>query len=62
MNTLMVDVTEIQGVKPGDEVVLYGKQGKDEITQAELEAINGALLADLYTVWGNSNPKVLKEE
>ncbi|MCY1301666.1 Lysine/arginine racemase [compost metagenome] len=62
MNTLMVDVTDIQGVKPGDEVVLYGKQGKDEITQAELEAINGALLADLYTVWGNSNPKVLKEE
>ncbi|MOA68957.1 Lysine/arginine racemase precursor [compost metagenome] len=60
MNTLMVDVTDIQGVKPGDEVVLYGKQGKDEITQAELEAINGALLADLYTVWGNSNPKVLK--
>ncbi|MCY1503593.1 Lysine/arginine racemase [compost metagenome] len=62
MNTLMVDVTDIQGVKPGDEVVLYGKQGKDEITQAELEAINGALLADLYTVWGNSNPKVLKAE
>ncbi|MDH4563890.1 alanine racemase [Pseudomonas sp. BN411] len=60
MNTLMVDVTDIQGVKPGDEVVLYGRQGKDEITQAELEAINGALLADLYTVWGNSNPKVLK--
>lgn len=23
-------------------------------------AINGALLADLYTVWGNSNPKILK--
>lgn len=60
MNTLMVDVTDIPGVKAGDEVVLYGKQGADEITQAELETINGALLADLYTVWGNSNPKVLK--
>jgi len=60
MNTLMVDVTAIQGVKPGDEVVLYGKQGDEEITQGELETINGALLADLYTVWGNSNPKVLK--
>ncbi len=60
MNTLLVDVTDIPGVKPGDEVVLYGKQGQEEITQEELEAINGALLADLYTVWGNSNPKVLK--
>lgn len=60
MNTLMVDVSAIKGVRPGDEVVLYGKQGDEEITQGELETINGALLADLYTVWGNSNPKVLK--
>ncbi|GLO15796.1 alanine racemase [Pseudomonas putida] len=62
MNTLMVDVTDIPGVKPGNEVVLYGKQGDQEITQAELETINGALLADLYTIWGNSNPKVLKAQ
>lgn len=62
MNTLMVDVSAIEGVKAGDEVVLYGKQGDEEITQAELEEFNGALLADLYTVWGNSNPKVLKAQ
>ena len=60
MNTTMVDVTNIQGVKPGDEVVLFGKQGAAEITQGELENANSALLADLYTVWGNSNPKILK--
>lgn len=60
MNTLMVDVSGIKGVKAGDEVVLYGKQGQEEITQGELETINGALLADLYTIWGNSNPKILK--
>ncbi|MDN0074449.1 alanine racemase [Crenobacter sp. SG2303] len=60
MNTLMVDVTDVPGVKAGDEVVLFGKQGKAEITQDEVENINGALLADLYTVWGNSNPKILK--
>lgn len=59
MNTLMVDVTDIPGVKMEDEVVLYGKQGNEQITQAEVEDLNGALLADLYTVWGNSNPKVL---
>ncbi|MGH8353678.1 MAG: alanine racemase [Pseudomonas sp.] len=62
MNTLMVDVTDIKGVRPGDEIVLFGKQGDGEITQAELEEFNGALLADLYTVWGNSNPKFLKSK
>ena len=59
MNTLVVDVTDVPEVKAGDEVVLFGKQGGAEVTQAEIEEINGALLADLYTVWGNSNPKIL---
>ena len=62
MNTLMVDVTDAPDVKSGDEVVLFGQQGKAEISQAEVEDINGALLADLYTVWGNSNPKILVEK
>ena len=62
MNTLMVDVTNIPGVHPGAEVVLFGKQGSEEISQGELEGFNDALLADLYTVWGNSNPKFLKPE
>lgn len=62
MNTLMVDVTGIPDVHPGAEVVLFGKQGNEEIAQGELEEFNGALLADLYTVWGNSNPKFLKPE
>lgn len=60
MNMLMVDVTDVPGVAPGDEVVLFGRQGAVEITQPELEDANGALLADLYTVWGNSNPRILK--
>ncbi|PLV17820.1 alanine racemase [Pseudomonas guariconensis] len=62
MNTLMVDVTDIPTAHPGDEVALFGKQGEGEITKGEIEEINGALLADLYTVWGNSNPKVLVED
>ena len=61
MNMLMADVTDVPGVHPGDEVVLFGTQGDAEVTQAELEQFNGALLADLYTVWGNSNPKLLKK-
>ncbi|MFC5522604.1 alanine racemase [Polaromonas jejuensis] len=60
MNTTMVDVTDIPGVKPGDEIVLFGKQGDGEITQTEIEQLTGVLLADQYAVWGNSNPKVVR--
>ncbi|HRO25819.1 MAG TPA: alanine racemase [Luteimonas sp.] len=60
MNTTMVDVTDIAGVEPGDEVVLFGRQGEDEITQAQIEEVTGVILADQYTVWGSLNPKVLR--
>ena len=60
MNTTMVDVTDIPGVEIGDEAVLFGKQGEDEITQAEIERITGVILADQYTIWGASNPKLLR--
>ncbi|GAB7531119.1 alanine racemase [Pseudomonas sp. 3A(2025)] len=60
MNTIMVDVTDRADIKPGDEVVLFGAQHDVEVSQAELEELNGGvLLADLYTVWGNSNIRVL---
>jgi alanine racemase len=60
MNTFMVDVTDNPSVQLDDEVVLFGKQGAEEITQAELEEQAGTILADLYTVWGSSNPRILK--
>lgn len=59
MNTIMVDVTDIPNVEMLDEVVLFGKQGNGEITQGEVEDINGALLADLYTIWGKSSSRIL---
>ncbi|MFA5535856.1 MAG: alanine racemase [Bacillota bacterium] len=36
MDQLMVDVTEIEAVAVGDEAVLIGKQGKEEITSDEI--------------------------
>lgn len=60
MNTTMVDVTDFPDIQAGDEVVLFGKQGNAEVLQSDLEEYNGALLADLYTVWGNSNQRKLK--
>src|SRR3954465_3406471 len=59
MNTMMVDVTDFPDVQGSDEVVLFGKQGSDEITQAELEGIADTLLVDMSTLWGQANPKFL---
>lgn len=59
MNTTMVDVTDFPDIRANDEVVLFGQQGAESVKQSDLEEYNGALLADVYTMWGNSNPKVL---
>lgn len=58
MNTTMVDVTDFPDIRSNDEVVLFGRQGAEQVKQSDLEDYNGALLADVYTMWGNSNPKV----
>jgi alanine racemase len=59
MNTVMVDATDYPDVRGGDEVVLFGRQGSDAITQAEVEQQADTIIGDLRTMWGNSNPKVL---
>ncbi|WP_426978565.1 alanine racemase [Pseudarthrobacter sp. O4] len=55
MNSMVVDVTDIADLSPGDEVVLFGRQGSAEITPAGLETANSAILADLYTVWAGGH-------
>ena len=41
MDQFMVDVTDIEGAKRGDEVVLLGKQGDERITAEELGDLSG---------------------
>jgi len=36
MDQTMIDVTDIEGVQVGDEVVLMGKQGNEEICAEEV--------------------------
>ncbi|EPX60681.1 Alanine racemase [Cystobacter fuscus DSM 2262] len=62
MNTFMVDVTEAPDVQPGDEVVLFGHQGVNAITQAELQQGAGTLIDELRMGWGRANPRVAKSE
>lgn len=61
MNTTMVDVTDFPDIEAGDEVVMFGKQGTAEIKQSDIEDVAGVVFADLYTIWGSSNPRFKKE-
>jgi len=47
MDHLMVDVTHIPGVSRGDEVVLYGRQGGEEISIEEAAALIGTVHYEL---------------
>lgn len=49
MNIMMVDVTELQDVKTGDEVVLLGTQGKESITVASFGEMSTQLNYELLT-------------
>ncbi|WP_323867096.1 alanine racemase [Xenorhabdus szentirmaii] len=58
MNTAMVDVTDLPEVKAGDEVVLFGKQGNNEITQSDIQKWSGMHIVELSSIWGETNPKI----
>lgn len=60
MNTMMVDVTEGRDLtRLGDEVVLFGAQGGERITQAEFEANSSAYGPEMLAVLGATLPRVL---
>jgi alanine racemase len=49
MDMTVIDVTDIAGVVAGDEVVLWGKQGEEEIRLAEVSRWSGAIPYELLT-------------
>lgn len=53
MDLAMVDVTEIDGVSEGDEVVLLGGQGEEAITAAELASRINTISYDILTSLGS---------
>ncbi|KAM9866342.1 Broad specificity amino-acid racemase [Leucobacter aridicollis] len=57
MNSLAIDVTNVPGVRPGDEVVLYGSQGADTITSAVFEEHTQMIAAAAYASWGRVLPR-----
>jgi alanine racemase len=55
MNLTMLDVTRLEGVAVGDEVVLLGSQGREQITAEEIAAKIGTISYEVYCTIGKSN-------
>lgn len=55
MNLTMVDVSGLHGVRVGDEVVLMGVQGSEEITAEAIAAQAGTISYEIYCSLGKSN-------
>jgi alanine racemase len=59
MNTIMVDVTDHPDIRPGDEVVLFGRQGGEAITlDAFARSLGCPTWEEMATSVGNQNPRV----
>ncbi len=59
MNLIMVDITDIPDVKPGDEAVLIGKQGKEFISVDLLASLAGTINYEFITRLSGWIPRVI---
>ncbi|RME93693.1 MAG: alanine racemase [Verrucomicrobia bacterium] len=57
MDALAVDVTDIPGIAPGEEVTLLGRQGDVEINARELAGWAGTVCYDVLTCWSERLPR-----
>ncbi|MEH7458175.1 alanine racemase [Bacillus pseudomycoides] len=61
MDQLMLDVTKAMPVHVGDEVVFYGKQGKEEISVEEIADLLGTINYEVTCMLDRRIPRVYKE-
>jgi alanine racemase len=62
MNLTMVDVTDQPEVSLGDEVVLLGRQGDEEITANELAEKAQTISYEIFCSLGNANQRIYVNE
>ena len=60
MDAMMIDITGIPGVKPGDEVVLVGKCGDETITVDELAGLAGSFSYELLSGLSDRLSRIFK--
>lgn len=58
MDQMMVDVTEIEDIKIGDEVILFGKSGNNIITVESVAELMGTINYETICVIGKRVPRV----
>lgn len=58
MNACLADITGLDQIKPGDEVVVMGRQGEAEITADELAAWSDTISYEILCLFGGSNHRV----
>jgi alanine racemase len=58
MDSAVLDVTEIDGVEPGDEVVILGEQGGETITAFDHAEATGTIPWEVFTRIGASAPRI----
>ena len=61
MDQMMVDVTDVPDVRIGDEVVLIGRQGGEEITADEIAEKAGTISYEILLSIGDRVPRVYEE-
>jgi len=58
MDMLMLDVTGVEDVKPGDIVTLIGKNGDEEIRCEDMAEASGTITNDILTRLGSRLPRI----
>jgi alanine racemase len=58
MDALMVDITDIPAAQVGDEVVMMGRQGGEEISIQDLAKMKGSVSYDILVSWKFRLPRV----
>jgi alanine racemase len=58
MDQFVVDVTDLDPIAPGEEVVLIGKQGEETISAEELAAQAGTICYEILTRWSERLPRL----
>jgi len=61
MNMMVLDVTDVENVAVGDEVVLVGKQGELEISISSFSDMNNSMNYELLTRLPHHIPRIVKE-
>lgn len=60
MNTLVVDVTDLEGVEVGDEAMVFGGIADASASLAITEKQFRTIMADLYADWGMRNERIFR--